>query len=1169
MKKKRFLLLTALGVTVALLCGVGVALIHAEETPDSVAPKGTVLLTEGASVSISACTAQRAGSENSYEMPSENWCKAHLVDGNLSTGYSTDPYDRETNPDAPVTITIRLAQKATVSCVALFPAGDRFPVDYTISLSADGKSFTEKERVTGASKPQTAAVHSFAGMEAQYIRLHVTKRYTDATVGQDGLLVQLSEIGVYGKADKSVLRLVKPALELCIGETETIGIATKGANLSDMTFASSDASVAAVDGKGVVKGVKKGNAVITVTDRKSGAKAECPVYVVESDYSFDDNIMISVFWPPTPDYINDEQYRLMADAGITWVLGAGEETLATPENQLKMLELCYKYGMHMTVSDGSFGGQLTGQTAKQIAANVAKYKNIPGCNGYYMLDEPFNPNAFLSAYKALKDADPGAYMHLNFLPSAAYASNEQYKAQMNDWLRLCAAAGYPQDYLMYDRYPFGLAAGSMDRDGFFSNMKAAHDVALANGGVKTGTYIQSVQQDVAFRCPSASELRYEIYASLSFGFKQISYFTWFTPVNRSEPFSKGIISADGKPGENYAVVSKLNHEVLALGKTLINCEAVEIYLNGTAWGGMEKIPADFFVQPNDRTNYILSLLRDCKTGRNYLMIVNNDFNNQKKISLSLDSAIGQLYQVSKTDGSLSGVALTGGKLTVTLDAGDGQLYALPEGLDYLPEKSEPTPGTNLALTADVTANSSKGENGMYIAGLNDGNRTAKNGVSGWESDSREDAVITMDFGLVCTLNRIDLYPIGNMLGAGENMPRDFVITYSQDGEKWHTLVKATGFVMQNGVTPSLRFDAIRARYLCLTVTARNGDTVALAEIEVYHDQGSVPAAENIGGGIRNGVRGTENVITFKAGANLALNKKVLVSTDTPEHYRQWGWGASFLVDGKAETGWTSNVKIHDKALASEYAVIDLGDCFRIERIDVTPLGCWPENFEIRVSSDAKTWITVASETKSKENGVYTVNPDAVSGRYVMFVATKLRGTTADGYMLQLGDIAVYGTPDTDLAEAEQMCKLYTDAGGPQDAEVYRAVRTLMEKKDVTQSALDAAMKKMLDTVGKELPAKESGAAPSADYRFDYGPFSDGEEETTGEITTGEDTTVSEGETTTGASTDADSANTTAVTTAEETSSPNKKNGCGSVLSCLAVIGSVLAGVVLLRKKKAD
>ena len=33
---------------------------------------------------------------------------------------------------------------------------------------------------------------------------------------------------------------------------------------------------------------------------------------------FDENIMLSVFWPPTPAYINDEQYRLMADAGINW-----------------------------------------------------------------------------------------------------------------------------------------------------------------------------------------------------------------------------------------------------------------------------------------------------------------------------------------------------------------------------------------------------------------------------------------------------------------------------------------------------------------------------------------------------------------------------------------------------------------------------------------------------------------------------------------------------------------------------------------------------------------------------------------------------------------------------------------------------------------------------------
>ena len=80
--------------------------------------------------------------------------------------------------------------------------------------------------------------------------------------------------------------------------------------------------------------------------------------VSDSTVNFDENIMLSVFWPPTPAYMNDEQYQLMADAGINWVLGAGEETLATSANQKKMLELCEKYGMHLILNDGYFGSSL-------------------------------------------------------------------------------------------------------------------------------------------------------------------------------------------------------------------------------------------------------------------------------------------------------------------------------------------------------------------------------------------------------------------------------------------------------------------------------------------------------------------------------------------------------------------------------------------------------------------------------------------------------------------------------------------------------------------------------------------------------------------------------------------------------------------------------------------
>ena len=45
---------------------------------------------------------------------------------------------------------------------------------------------------------------------------------------------------------------------------------------------------------------------------------------------------------------------------------------------------------------------------------------------------------------------------------------------------------------------------------------------------------------------------------LAFGYKQFSYFTWFTPSNRSEPFADGIILLDGTPNpKSYEAVKQL------------------------------------------------------------------------------------------------------------------------------------------------------------------------------------------------------------------------------------------------------------------------------------------------------------------------------------------------------------------------------------------------------------------------------------------------------------------------------------------------------------------------------------------------------------------------------------------------------------------------------------
>ena len=880
----------------------------------------------------------------------------------------------------------------------------------------------------------------------------------------------------------SSLSMVREALELYIGEEDTLTIKGGGETVS---WESSDSGVVTVDNKGNVKGIAAGTAEITA---KSGeGTCVCKVFVVEKEYSFDDDIMISVFWPPTQEYINDEQYKYMADAGITYVMGSGDN-LGAKDVQLKMLELCYKYGIRMTVGDDRLGSRLLNMNEKSINKVVEEYRNVPAANGYYMLDEPFNPNVFIDAYRILKNADPNSYMHLNFLPYASYGSIDVYKAQMNDWVKLCAQTGYTQDYLMYDLYPFGLAKGSMNRTGFLLNLNAAREVGLANG-VKTGTYIQSVTQSVAFRSPTESETRYEINMALAFGYKQLSYFTWFTPYNRSEPFEDGIISYQGVPNPKYEFICRVNSEVKKLGPTLAKCDSLEAYQSKNTYDAMELIPEDFFVQNNNKGDFTVTYLRNRENGRNYCMVVNNNFSKAKSFELKFEDAIKSLEYLSEKDGKIYTQEIGADNIVnLDLEAGAARLFILPEGYDFSTRRVwNPAVNENIALKAQIYCDTSLGSSGWYMSNLNDGQRFSGNVSNGWQNrEKAKTAVIVMDFEKEVRFNRIDIYPAGDRMNFGKYMPSDFTVSLSNDGETWYKLASATGFETQGLSVPSITFNTVKARFLRIIVNAFNGEKVQISEIEVYNDDGGVGKPGSV---LSNNTaeRGTKE-IKYKNGSNIARGKTVQVSSYPADNsYKSWGWWPDFLVDGDYSTGWTSNVKLHmDSGDVSEYAVIDFGDTFAVNKIDVTPLGCWPKDFEIKLSEDGTNWETVASEKSSKSRKEdYTVELETpVNAHYLMFLGTKLTNTAADGYMLQLADIAAFGAPYKDRAEAETLMGEYIAAGGKESSDLYKKVQTLLDDPDATQSQLDIAMKAMLEAVGKTLPEKNKAEEPEANYTFE-------------------------------------------------------------------------------------
>lgn len=712
------------------------------------------------------------------------------------------------------------------------------------------------------------------------------------------------------------------------------------------------------------------------------------------------DIVISVFWPPMKGYATEEQFDLLVEAGIDLLEWGTDPIFSNDETIAETLRLCNEKGLKITICDEDFKNILKMQD-NEIVELVKRYKDNECVVGFYMKDEPLNANPYGRVARIMTDMMPRCITQLNMYPMNALPDA---KAHAEDWIN--AAGRENLRYLSFDQYPFGLQPGSVPQ--MFPNMDLVWRTGLKYD-VDTALYIQSIGVIGSFRRPTVSETRYHTSAALAYGFKNLKYFTWFTPTERSEEFTNAIVTPDGQKSDTFDGIAQINSDIKKVSKILGNLDALEIYHNGRVDAATTMLQPGWYIENTDKKDFLVSLMVDRNDGRNYIMVVNKNFKDDVTLNLKVNG-VSNLTDI--TSGTEEAVTITDTTFDCSLVAGGFRLYRLEEGVSLQKEYVDAS-DTNLAFDKPVMSTSSIGENGYYTSKAVDGIRVFSNASKGWKYEGKggEEVYITVDLKRPVDINRVDIYPAGKDDKYGEYFPRKFTILYSNDGKNFKELVKDT---YEAEKTFSYKFDVVKARYVKIRVdelvATQTRIYAEIAEIEIYNDDGTIPAYQDP----------SDKDKTLKPEYNVALNKTTKVSSSLEQ--TAWGWSKKFLNDGittrtDTHSGWTSQIKKHDDPATEEWAMVDLGSAYNIDTVVLYPEqhtgSYFPKHLVIEVSDDGKNWTVVA---ENKEPGIAMTTEriikfNAVDTRYVRVFSKEMTkvDSSPDGYLFQLAEFEVYRT----------------------------------------------------------------------------------------------------------------------------------------------------------------
>ena len=377
---------------------------------------------------------------------------------------------------------------------------------------------------------------------------------------------------------------------------------------------------------------------------------------------------IITFWcaPPAAE-TTLERYREIAECGfnvvLTWFMDI-------PMNR-KVMDLCQQTGLKAWIGDFRLW---TPPDAPVFEHNldelISDHKDHPGLAGYYVRDEPHAGlfPFFGAVNQHLLKQDPRRLPYLNLFPLHAgerLLGTKTYAEHIRRYIRIVKPA-----LVSWDHYPL---IGDGEGPEYFENLEIVRRLCRR----AHLPYMQIILSTPhgKYRDPDEIDLCWQVFTSLVYGVKGISYFTYWTPGPSNANFRNGIISADGQRTPHYEMIKRLNARVLALSSVLARVRSAGVYHTEPIPTGARGLDRRSPVRAATGGAMVIGWLVD-EADQDYLMIVNRSRQATITAELRLKPGICGVREISQQAGEALSVEFAGSLLQVRLEPGNGRLFAL-------------------------------------------------------------------------------------------------------------------------------------------------------------------------------------------------------------------------------------------------------------------------------------------------------------------------------------------------------------------------------------------------------------------------------------------------------------------------------------------------------------